>query len=174
MCVNPTTAYAASLAQEEAAVLATTLVHGCFDERTLCPLPRYVLDALPLTAAEQQASDVFVLTGHHHPEGTPAGQCVSRLAVCRLVPHDEVGQLPAGAAVIYTEAYSFTPEERPLTSDIPVLHSLVGTVRVSDGQREVLYTATWEGDDDQEQRHEFSELYEVWEVQRFIGLTYAK
>jgi len=174
MCVNPTAALAASLAKEEAAALATTLVNGCFDERTLRPLPRYALGALALTATEQKSSDVFVLSRDHHPEGTPAGQCVSRLAVCRPVAQDELGQLAAGCAVIYTQAYSFTAEERPLTSDIPVLYSHAGTVRVSDAEREALYTATWEGDDDQGRRHEYSEVYEIWEVQRFIGLAYAK
>lgn len=174
MCVNPTTAYAAALAKEAAAALATTLVHGCFDERTLCPLPRYVLDALPLTAQEQATSDVIVLAGPHCPEGTPAAQCVSRLAVARFVPREQWGQLAAGCAVIYTETFKFTEDERPLVSHIPTLFSHAGTLQVSDGKREVLYTATWEGNDDQERSHEYGELYELWEVQRFIPLAFAK
>jgi hypothetical protein len=174
MCVNPTTAFAATATVTLTHTAAEYLVNGCFDQRTVRPLPRYVLDALGLTADEQKSSDVFVLGGDHHPEGTLSAQCVSRLAVCRPVHQDDLGQLAAGNTVIYTEAYTFTENERPRVSHIPVLCSHVGTVRVSDGVRELLYTSTWEGDDDQARSHEYSELYEVWQVRRFIALAYAK
>jgi hypothetical protein len=169
MCVNPTTANFTTLA-----TTAPDLVHGCFDERTVRPLPRYALDALPLTADEQKNSDVFVLNGYQHPEDTPAGQCVSRLAVCGLVPQTERGQIAAGSTIIYTEVYKFSEEEQPLISHIPSLCSHVGTVRLSDDERELLYTSTWEGNDDQDRSHEYGEVYEVWQVQRFIALAYAK
>jgi hypothetical protein len=169
MCVNPTTA-----AFTTTATPTSNLLDGCFDERTIRPLPRHVLDALPLTADEQQHSDVFVLNGHQHPEHTPDGQCVSRLAVCRPVAHLDWGQLAPGSAIIYTEVYKFSEEEQPLISHIPSLCSHIGTVRLSDDERELLYTSTWEGDDDRDISHEYGELYEVWQVQRFIALTYAK
>jgi hypothetical protein len=173
MCANhPTFATTATVTLAPTAV--SCLVDGCFDERTLRPLPRYALDALPLTATEQQNSDVFVLCGNHHSEDTPAAQCVSRLAVCRLVPQYEWDELAVGSAVIYTEAYTFTKAERPRISHIPVLCSHVGKVRLSDGGRELLYTSTWEGNDDQARSHEYGELYEVWQVQRFIALAYAR
>lgn len=169
MCVNPTTAAFTTTAN-----LTSNLLDGCFDERTVRPLPRYVLDALPLTDDEQKNSDVFVLNGHQHPEQTPLSQCVSRLAVCRLVPQTEWGQLAAGNAVIYTEVYKFSEEEKPLISHIPTLCSHVGAVRLSDDERELLYISTWEGGDDQDRSHEYGELYEVWQVQRFIALAHAK
>jgi hypothetical protein len=133
-----------------------------------------VLDALPLTADEQQHSDVFVLNGHQHPEHTPAGQCLSRLAVCGLVPQTEWGKIAAGSTIIYTDVYKFSEEEQPLISHIPSLCSHVGTVRLSDDKRELLYASTWEGGDDQDRSHEYGEVYEVWQVQRFIALAYAK
>ena len=169
MCVNPTIA-----AFTTTATPTSNLLDGCFDERTVRPLPRYVLDALPLTDDEQKNSDVFVLSGDHHSENTPTAQCVSRLAVCRPVGQADWGQLAAGNAVIYTEVYKFSEEEQPLISHIPSLCSHVGTVRLSDDGRELLYTSTWEGNDDRDRSHEYGELYEIWQVQRFIALAYAK
>jgi hypothetical protein len=174
MCATPTTTtttIAVTTAQVDGIDLE--LVNGCFDERELRPLPRHVLAALSLTADEQRNSDVFVLNGYQHPEHTQAGQCVPRLAVCRPVPHLEWGQLVAGCAVIYTEAYSFTEEERPL-SHIPSLCSHVGAVRLSDDERELIYTSTWEGGEDQDRSHEYGEVYEIWQVQRFIEIAHAK
>lgn len=168
MCVNPTTA---TLATEN---ITTNLVHGCLDERTLHPLPAYVLSALPLTADEQQNSAVFVLSGDFHDEDTPREQCVSRLAVCCPVPLTAWGQLAAGSTIIYTEAYQFTEEERPHISQYPALCSHVGTVRLSDAKRELLYTSSWAGFHNDELSHEYGEVYEVWQVQRFIALAHAE
>jgi hypothetical protein len=173
MCATTLT-FAATAPVTLAPAAVSYLVDGCFDERTLRPLPRYALDALPLTATEQKNSHVFVLSGGHHSEDTPTAQCVSRLAVCRLVPQREWDELAAGSAIIYTEVYTFTEAERPRISHIPVLCSHVGTVRLSDGGRELLYTSTWEGNDDSDRSHEYCELHEVWQVQRFIAIAYAR
>jgi hypothetical protein len=168
MCANPTTALLA------ASNIAAHLVHGCLDERTLHPLPAYVLDALPLTADEQENCAVFVLSGDYHDEATPTAQCVSRLAVCRPVLEGEWGQLAAGNTIIYTEAYQFTEEERPHISQFPVLCSHVGAVRLSDDERELLYTSSWAGNHNDQLSHEYGEVYEIWLVERFISLAYNK
>lgn len=160
MCVNPK--------------FVSNLVNGCFDERTLQPLPAHVHGALSLTADEQRTSEVFVLSGDFYPGGTPAELCVSRLAVCCPVPLDSWGQLAAGDTIIYTEAYRFTEQERPHVSHIPVLCSHVGVVRLSDKKRELLYTASWVGNQDDELSHEYGEVYELWQVRRFIALAYAR
>jgi hypothetical protein len=174
MCVNPTFAAFVNLNTLADQSDAIHLVDGCLDERTLRPLPTYVLAALPLTADEQQHSAVFVLSGDLHDEVTPTAQCVSRLAVCRPLPMDEWGRLETGNEIIYTEAYQFSEQERPHISQFPALCSHVGTVRVSDDKRELLYAVSWVGNHNDQLSLEYSEVYELWQVQRFIALAYAK
>jgi hypothetical protein len=183
MCANHTTA-TTQTAQLQAArfQLSTLAAKGgvneeaglCFDERELRPLPTYVLAALDLTAAEKENATVIVLTGDHHPEETAPEQCVSRLAVCRPIHRAALSKLAAGAVIIYTEAYKFTVKERPFTAHIPTLHSHAGTVRFSDTERGLLYTTTWEGNYNEERSHQYGDVYELWQVQRFITLAYAK
>jgi hypothetical protein len=37
-----------------------------------------------------------------------------------------------------------------------------------------LYTESWSGNQNDHLSHEYTDLYEAWQVQRFIALAYAK
>jgi hypothetical protein len=147
----------------------TTLLSGLADERIFRPLPSFTLDALPLTDQERQNATAFILSGDFHKDGTPEAQCVPRIAVCRPVPLAELGNLAAGSTIIYSEIFKFTEDQTP-----PTLCSHVGTVSLNDGKRGLLYTSVWVGNTDDELSHEYSEVFEVWQVQKFITLAASK